>query len=387
MFLLIRNVLPDNKTGFAKPVEFVKKAISEIISGDEGKELSDIAVEVIPGGRTQDPHSSSAYLELAQEIKTLDTVPRPNLLMDWMNALLKSRPSWEVVWAPQKKGKDHRMTVRFHVADTKEKVPVGAADKIRAHLESKGHRTIGGYISYNGLVDVTLADTCSVDSILASSYYIIPSLSKEGIHVSPPKFIPINNPFELCIGGLNDYEGLHEIIEKWLYYKYVHNDVSKTTHVFDTHVSHDREYFIFTMDSWESTLIVLKDTEAFCAYFIHSPYLTDPKLLFESNSSGFARKSTALTINAGAGFVNDVITELKCDLADFQKEQSENNSMVQRQVASIHVNMENQTNAVTLIGNQLQQFGLSLLASHDEKAIEGRISTIDNNLAFETQCF
>jgi hypothetical protein len=89
------------------------------------------------------------------------------------------------------------------------------------------------------------------------------------------------------------------------------------------------------------------------------------------NSSGFARKSTASTINTGAGFVNDVITELKCDLADFRKEQSENNSMVQRQVASIHVNMENQTNAVTLIGNQLQQFGLSLLASHDEKAIEG----------------
>jgi hypothetical protein len=50
MFLLICNVLPDNKTGFTKPVELVKKAISEIISGDEGKELSDIAVEVIPGG-------------------------------------------------------------------------------------------------------------------------------------------------------------------------------------------------------------------------------------------------------------------------------------------------------------------------------------------------
>ena len=168
--------------------------------------------------------------------------------MDWMNALLKSHPSWEVVWAPQKKGKDCQMIICFQVADMKEKVPVGAADKIRAHLESKGHRTIGRYISYNGLVDVTLADTRSVDSILASSYYIIPSLSKEGIHVSPPKFIPINNPFELCIGGLNDYEGLHKIIKKWLYYKYIHDDISKTTRVFDTRISHDCEYFIFTMD-------------------------------------------------------------------------------------------------------------------------------------------
>lgn len=250
---------------------------------------------------------------------------------------------------------------------------MGASEE-RERSSDDRHRTIGGYISYNGLVDVTLADTHSVDSILASSYYIIPSLSKEGIHVSPSKFIPINNPFELCIGGLNDYEGLYEIIEKWLYYKYVHDDISKTTCVFDTRMSHDPEYFIFTMDSWESTLIVLKDTQAFRAYFFHSPHLTDPKLLFESNSSGFARKSTATTIDAGAGVVNDAITELKRDLGDFRKEQNENNSMVQRQVASIHVNMENQTNAVALIGNQLQQFGLLLLASRDEKA-ESPLST------------
>ncbi|KAF8228144.1 hypothetical protein L208DRAFT_1379477 [Tricholoma matsutake] len=123
-------------------------------------------------------------------------------------------------------------------------------------------------------------------------YYVILSLSKEGLHVSPPKFILINNPFELCISGLNDYEGLHEIIEKWLYYKYVQDDAAKMTHVFDTCISPDCKYFIFTMDSWESTILILKDIEAFYAYFAQSPNLTDMKLLFESNSSGFACKST-----------------------------------------------------------------------------------------------
>ena len=385
MFLLIRNVLPD-KTGFAKPVELVQIAISEIIRSDEGKELAHITVTIIAGGRPQDPHSSSAYLELAQEIKSLDTVPRSDLLFDWMNALRKARPLWEVVWAPQKKGKDRRMAVRFRVADTKEKVPAGAPDKIRAYLETKNHRTIGGYISFNGLVDITLADTRSVDTILATSYYVVPSLSKDAMHVSPPKFIPINNPFELCIGGLSNYEGLHDTIEKWLYHQYSYDNAAKTTRVYDTRISDDREHFIFTMDSWQSTLIVLKDIAAFRAYFAHSPDLTDPKLLFESNSSGFTRKSTASTIVAGAAVVSDAITELKRDLADFRREQTENNSLVQRQVAAIHVNMENQTNAVALIGNQLQQFGLSLLASRDEKVIEGRISAIDNELTFESQC-
>jgi hypothetical protein len=254
------------------------------------------------------------------------------------------------------------MTVRFRVADTKDKVPANATEKIRTHLESKGHRTIGGYISFNGLVDITLADSHSVDTILASNYYLVPSLSKAGMHVTSPKFIPIENPFELCIAGINDYDGLHEIIEKWLYHKYVHDNEAQSSRVYETCVSSDRDCFVFAMDSWESTLLVLKDSEAFRTYFANSPFLTEPKLLFELNSIGFARKSTTTTINAGAGVVNDAITDLKRDLADFRKEQTENNSLVQRQVDATHTNMQNQTNVVALISNQLQQFGLSLLA-------------------------
>jgi hypothetical protein len=83
------------------------------------------------------------------------------------------------------------------------------------------------------------------------------------------------------------------------------------------------------MDSWQSTLMVLKDVTAFRTYFAHSPDLTDPKLLFESNSSGFMRKSTASTIVAGAAIVSDAVMELKRELADFRKEQTENNSLVQ----------------------------------------------------------
>lgn len=379
MFLLLRNVLPGDAPGFGNPVDLVKKAIAEILNDDEGKELAEITVDVIPGGHPQDPNRSSAYLELAQEIKALDTVPRPDLLIDWMDALAKCRPTWEVVWAPQKKGKDRRMTVRFRVAYSKEKVPADAIDKIRAHLESKGHKTIGGYISFNGLVDVKLADTNSVDTILASDYYHIPSLSKEGLHVSAPKYIAVKNPFELCIGGLNEYEGLHVVIEKWLYHVYTHDNPARSTRVFDSRVSSDQDYFIFTMDSWESTLIVLKDTDAFRTYFAHSPLLTDPKLLFELNSSGFARKSLT-------SIIDDAITDLKRDLTAFRKEQTEINRLVQSQVASIHVNMESQTTAIALLVNQLHQFGLSLLAGRDEKAIECRMSAIESSIMFEMRC-
>ena len=37
----------------------------------DGIALADITVNVLPGGHPQDPYSSSAYLELAQEIKML----------------------------------------------------------------------------------------------------------------------------------------------------------------------------------------------------------------------------------------------------------------------------------------------------------------------------
>jgi hypothetical protein len=140
------------------------------------------------------------------------------------------------------------------------------------------------------------------------------------------------------------------------------------------------------MDSWESTLVVLKDTAAFQTYFARSPNITEPKLLFELNSTGFARKNVMSTIDAGAGVVSDAISDLRRDITDFRKEQTENNNLVQRQVAAIHTNMENQTAAMSLMGNKIHQFGLSLLAGHDEKAIECQISAIDNSLMFESQC-
>ena len=388
MFLLIRNVLPssDKRAGFGKPVDLVKKAIDEAIESSQGNELSDISVTVIPGGRPQDQHCSSAYLELAQEVKSLYPVPRPDLLIDWINALTKVRPLWEVVWAPQKKGKDRRMTVRFCVADSKEKVPANAADKIRAYLETKGHKTTGGYISFNGLVDISMADTHSVDTILSHSHFIIPSITKEGMHVSAPKFIPILHPFELCISGLNEYEGLHDVINKWLHYKYVRDDFDKNPRVFETRLSDDRDCFIFAMDSWESTLAVLKDTEAFRSYFLRSPLISEPKLLFDLNSSGFTRKSTSSAIAAGAGLVNEAIADLKRDLNDFRNDQNKNNNMVQRQVAVLHADFESQSTAVAAIGNQIHQFGMSFLAGRDEKAIEGRIFAIDNLIMFESVC-
>ena len=246
MFLLIRNVLSsmEKRSGFGRPTELVQQAISEAIESSEGDELSDISVMVIPGGHPQDQHCVSAYLELAQEVKSLNSVPHPDLLIDRINALTKVQPSWEVVWALQKKGKDHCMIVKFCVADCKEKVPANAADKICAYLETKGHKTTGGYILFNGLVDITLADTHSVDTILSSSFFIVPSITKEGMHVSSPKFIPILHPFELCISGLNEYEGLHDIIEKWLNYRYVHDDTDKTPRVYQTRMSADRDCFI-----------------------------------------------------------------------------------------------------------------------------------------------
>ena len=278
------------------------------------------------------------------------------------------------------------MIVRFRVADCKEKVPANAADKIHAYLETKGHKTTGGYISFNGLVDITLADTHSVDTILLSIFFIVPSITKEGMHVSSPKFIPILHPFELCISGLNEYKGLHDIIEKWLNYRYVHDDTDKSPHVYQTRMSADRDCFIFAMDSWDSTIAVLKDTETFRSYFTRTPLITEPRLLFDLNSSGFTRKSTTSTITAGAGLVNEAIADLKRDLNDFCNYQNENTTTVQRQVACRHADFEMQLTAVAAIGNQLQQFGMSFLAGRDEKAIEGKISAIDNLLMFETVC-
>ena len=53
MFLLIHNILPPNKSGFAKPVDLVREALAEVLRSDDGIELTDIAVSILPGGRLQ----------------------------------------------------------------------------------------------------------------------------------------------------------------------------------------------------------------------------------------------------------------------------------------------------------------------------------------------
>ena len=238
MFLLIWNILPDMSTGFINPVKAVQQAADEIIVSQDMSELLEIPIEVTQGGRLQDLHSTSMYIDLSSVIKAMDTVPRPDLLSDWMVMFTNHCPQWDVVWAPQKKGKDWRMIVCFHIGETKEKVPTYTVEKIHKHLDSKGHCSVGGYISYGGLVDIALADTPSVDAIVSTQYYVIPSLSPDTRHVSCPRIIAIQNAFELCISGLSDYEGLNETIEKWLYYQYAYQDhPMQSTHVFVTCVS------------------------------------------------------------------------------------------------------------------------------------------------------
>jgi len=132
--------------------------------------------------------------------------------------------------------------------------------------------------------------------------------------------------------------------------------------------------------------MVLKDSKAFKMYFTNSPTLVKPRLAFKINSTRFIHKSTASVIDAGTSQINTTISDLMCELTDFQREQMENNNLTQHQVAAIHVNMESQTCTISLIGNQLQQFSFTLLTGHDERVIESCITSIDTTLAFKMMC-
>ena len=71
MFLLVRNVLPDNKPGSGKPVELVRKAI------DQGKELFEIAVDVMVGGRSQDLSTGFCRYQLCRHHTRFKLLPCP----------------------------------------------------------------------------------------------------------------------------------------------------------------------------------------------------------------------------------------------------------------------------------------------------------------------
>jgi len=149
----------------------------------------------------------------------------------------------------------------------------------------------------------------------------------------------------------------------------------------------DRENFLFTMDSWESYCFGTKRTEAFQTYFANSATLIPPKLVFEVNSAPFIRKSTTAAIDVVLVSSTPLLPTSKREMSDFRREQMENNSLVQRQVAALHTNMENSDSSSCPHWKPASTIWfLPLLAGRDEKAIESRIASIDSSLAFELMC-
>jgi len=106
-------------------------------------------------------------------------------------------------------------------------------------------------------------------------------LKKESMSPLPNSSL-LTTPSNSALEASMIMKALHEIIEKWLYYKYVHNNASKTTCVFwHSHPSWSRILYL------HNGLLVINSycsqgywslSHLFCQ---HPHTFTDPKLLFE----------------------------------------------------------------------------------------------------------
>src|SRR5882762_2465217 len=66
----------------------------------------------IEGPGTKEALSTYCYVRLSDEVRRLDSQPRPDLLWLWAGKIRELKPEWDVAWSPQQR-KDKKLWVRI----------------------------------------------------------------------------------------------------------------------------------------------------------------------------------------------------------------------------------------------------------------------------------
>jgi hypothetical protein len=260
--LLIRGVLDKGK-----PLEDPVIAVREFVDSmcDSDPELASFAINVLPfkfGSR--DP-TTSCYLALdwSEENPRDISVPRFDLLDLWRATLLVHRPQWEVVWAPQKRGTDKRMWIRFPSLKADPNVD-SYPDKILDWAKKENILAVSCFNTGGGSI-LTLGNPEQVDDLLRQRDVTIESIRKSPIQILSSRQIEIEHAFELIVTGIREYDHrIQEYLTSW--FSHAYKDESNESLITSSRVpSKDANAFVFTMADWKATVRVLQDHKKFKA--------------------------------------------------------------------------------------------------------------------------
>jgi hypothetical protein len=156
---------------------------------------------------TKETLSTHCYIRLSEEIRRVDTKPRPDLLWLWAEKIKELKPEWDVAWSPQSR-KDKKLWVR--IAEVGE-VTKEDKDKLRA-VEKECHArgyTVQSIFPMRDSVTVILTLQAHAQELIRDGI-TIPSISHNPLPAYPFRQLEPEWAFELVITGISRYD--HEIV-------------------------------------------------------------------------------------------------------------------------------------------------------------------------------
>src|ERR1700677_2070828 len=172
----------------------------------ESPEFSAYPVKIETSG-TKETLSTYCYVRLSDEVRRLDTQPRPDLLWLWAERIKELKPEWDVGWSPQPR-KDKKLWVR--IAEVGE-VTREDKDKLQAaekECQARGY-TVQSIFPMRDSVTVILTLQTHAQDLIRDGI-TIPSISPHPLPAYPFRQLEPQWAFELVITGISCYD--HEII-------------------------------------------------------------------------------------------------------------------------------------------------------------------------------
>ncbi len=371
--IIVRGVGANKKN--SDPVELMKAAILKIRTIKPN-----LPPVVVKPFQSRNDWTTTCYIHVEPHAlsKSHETEPRTDLLELWMGELANYDPKWHVAWTPAKYGQDKRMWVRFpdlappiNQEEAKEKVLAWAA---------KHKFTVCSSYYNKGGVTLTLASPNDVDQILQQGHVNVQGIKDTRQRISGGRQIEIQNPFELIIiGALSEYEGLDELIEKWVEDEFLVD--GESTLAGARSPPNEREAFVFHMTSWSSTANVLSPAmQASFAKNFEKYKLMPPQMLHKVNTDAAYRivGSIREDFSKGAESMNKGLLNITRRLDDMEQQNKQQHQMTQLQLTAVTTSLTAITNSVSNLEDRVSKTQNAILAQSREIGLTRNIT--DNSV-------
>ncbi|KAF5312013.1 hypothetical protein D9619_003843 [Psilocybe cf. subviscida] len=315
---------------------------------------------------------SACTIKLRDDVARMDSVPRPDLLDLWKDALQQYKPDWDIHWAAS--SKDRKLWI--NVKGTYDADSPKVMNTLKTELGKMNYLISSSFVLKGTKTICLIMSTSRMAERLANrNNILIPSVSPQPLQFSSFKTVIPSYPFELAITGVEGYEATAALELDGHFSRTYCDNQGNTLWVASRF---ENGAYLFLMRDWEATARVLNDKESFDNFSKDARGVEFPRQVYNVNSgNGWYTSPMRVIKNAAEDIVGNIkggsreLENLRNEFRNFQRTQDERFAQLSHEVQGI-------SNNQLIIGNQLQNFGVAMMSMRRENLLLERRMALEN---------